>query len=82
MIQSGGSFGFWLGNLQKKALTNGAIPLATNNLPGLVSNLTSNATNKFQIKTSEKEAGKRFNLFILNGDMNDIIKIIKVLENV
>ena len=45
IIQSGGSFGSWLGNLGKKALTNIAFPLARDNLPGLVSNLTSNAIN-------------------------------------
>ena len=49
IIQSGGSFGSWFGNLGKKALTNVAIPLARDNLPGLVSNLTSNA-----IKNIEK----------------------------
>ena len=40
MIQSGGSFGSWLVTLGKKALTNIAISLARDNLPGLVSNLT------------------------------------------
>ena len=39
IIQSEGSFGYWLGNLGKKALTDIAIPLAGDNLPGLVSNL-------------------------------------------
>ena len=39
----------------KKALTNIAIPLARDNLPGLVSNLTSNAMNKFERKMSGKE---------------------------
>ena len=43
IIQSGGSFGSWLGNLGKKALTNIAIPLVRDNLPGLVSNLILNA---------------------------------------
>ena len=43
IIQSGGSFGSWLGSLGKKALTNNAIPLTKDNLPGLVSNLTSSA---------------------------------------
>ena len=47
IIQSGGSFGFWLNNLRKKALTNIAIPLARDNLPGFVSNLTSSAISKF-----------------------------------
>ena len=41
-IQSCGSFGSWLGNSGKKALTNIAVPLARYNLPGLVSNKTSN----------------------------------------
>ena len=50
IIQSGGSFGFWLGNLGKKALTNIAISLARDNLSGLVSNLTSNTINKFERK--------------------------------
>ena len=45
MIKSGGSSGSWLGNLGKKAVTNIAIPLARDSLPGLVSNLTLNATN-------------------------------------
>ena len=48
VIQSGGSFGSCLGNLGKKALINIAIPLARDNLPGLVSNLTSNAINKWK----------------------------------
>ena len=48
IIQSGGSFGSWLGNLGKKALTNIAIPLARKNLPGLLSNVTSNAINKLE----------------------------------
>ena len=45
MIKSGGSSGSWLGNLGKKAVTNIAIPLARDNLPGLVSNLAPNAIN-------------------------------------
>ena len=50
----------------------------------LVSNLTSNAINKFERKISGKggvRAGKGFTLFISNEDMNDIIKIIKSLED-
>ena len=84
IVQSGGSFGSWLGNLSKKSLTNVSIPLARNNLPGLVSNLTLNTINKFERKISGKgavRAGKGFTLFISNEDMNDIIKIIKYLEN-
>ena len=41
IIQSGGSFGSWVGNFGKKAQANIAIPLARDNLPGLVSNITS-----------------------------------------
>ena len=84
IIQSGGSFGSWLGNLGKRALTNIAIPLARDILAGLVSNLTSNAIDKFERKTSGKgtvRGGKVFTLFILNGNMSDIIKIIKSLED-
>ena len=40
IIQSSRSFGFWLGNFEKKAQTNIAIPLARDNIPRLVSNLT------------------------------------------
>ena len=61
IIQSDGSFGSWLGNLGKKALTNIAIPLARDNLPGFVSNLTSSTINKFERKISGKgtvRAGK------------------------
>ena len=67
---------------KKKALTNVAILLARDNLSGLASNLTSSAINKFDRKISGKgavRAGKGFNLFISNEDMNDIIKIIKSL---
>ena len=84
LIQSGGSFGSWLANLDQKSLTNVAGPLARDNLPGLISNLTSNAINKFERKISGEgtvRAGKRFLLFISNEDMNDIIKIIKSLED-
>ena len=63
---------------------NTAISLARDNLPGLVSNLTSNAINKFERTINRKGAvreGKRFTLFISNEDMDDIIKIIKSLED-
>lgn len=56
---------------------------AKNNLLGLVSNIgsnaASNAVNKFQRIISREEAvtqGKVFTLFILNADIDDIIKII------
>ena len=50
IIQSGGSLRSWLVNLGKKALIDLAIPLARDNLPRLVSNLTSNAINKVKKK--------------------------------
>ena len=85
IIQSAGSFGSWLGNLGKKALTNIAIPLARDNLDsGFLSNLTPNVINKFERKISGKGAlrvGKGFTLFILNEDMNNITKMIKSLED-
>ena len=72
------------GNLGKKVITDLAIPLAKDNLPGLVRNVASNAINKSKRKISGKgavRAGERFTLFILNEDMNYIIKIIKSLED-
>ena len=50
IIQSEKFFGSWIGNLGKKALANIAIPLARDNLRGLVTNLASNAINKFERK--------------------------------
>ena len=84
IIQSGGSFGYSLANSGRKALTNVAIPLARDNLPGLVSNLTLSAMNKFDRKISRKGAGtarKGFALFISNEDMDDIIKTVKSFED-
>ena len=78
IIQSGGSFSSWLANLGKNALTSVAIPLARDNLIGLVHNLTSNAINKFERRISGKgpvRAGKELVLFISNEGKNDIIKI-------
>ena len=49
-----------------------------------MSNVASNAINKSERKISGKgavRAGERFTLFILNEDMNYIIKIIKSLED-
>ena len=83
IIQPGVSFGSWLANIGKKALTNVAIPLARDNWFGLVSNLTLTAINTFDRKINGKgaaRAGKGFTLYILNEDMN-IIKIIKSLED-
>ena len=55
IIQLGGSFDSWLGNLGKKGLADIAISLARDNLTGLISNLTLNAINNFERKYIEKE---------------------------
>ena len=63
IIQSGVFFASWSGNLGKKTLTNVAIPLARDSLPGLVSNLASNEIKKIWQKISAKgalRAGNRF----------------------
>ena len=80
-VQSGR---FLSGNLGKNIKVDLPIPLPRDNLPGLARNLASNAINKFERKISEKgavRAGKGFIIFIVNEDMNDIIKIIKSLED-
>ena len=53
IIQSGGSFGSWLGNLGKKALASIVIPLGGDKLPGSVSNLTTTVVNKFMEKKNK-----------------------------
>ena len=84
MIQSGGFLRNMLVNLGEKVITDLAIPLTRDDLLGPVSNITSNEINKFKRKINGKgsvRAGKGFILFISNEDMNDIIKIIKSLED-
>ena len=84
IIQSCGSFGSWLSSLGKKALTNIVISLGRDKLPRLVRNLTSSVINKFDRKLSGKgsvRVERGFTLLISNEDMNDIIKIIKLLED-
>ena len=82
--QSSGSFGSWLGNLGKKALRNVDITFTKDNLPGLVSNIASNAIKNSERDISEKEAvgaETGFTLFTSVEDTNNINKIIKSLEN-
>ena len=84
IIQSGGFLPNMLDNLGKNVITDLAIPLASHNLHGLVSNLALNTVNKFDRKASRKgvvRTEKEFILFNSNEDMNDIIKIIKSLED-
>ena len=56
--------------------------MVRDNLPGLVGNLPSNAISKFSRKIRGKgvRAEKVFSLFISNENMNDIIKILKLLK--
>ena len=65
MIQSGGSFGSWLANLLKKAATNVAISLDRDNLPELVSNLASNAINKFQRNKCNRNCHSRKKIYFI-----------------
>ena len=82
ITQSGGSFGFLLRKLGEKALKIVAISLAKDNLPGFASNLVSNEINRFEIKISGKGAVRGLApLVVSNKDKNDIIKIIKSLED-
>ena len=63
IIQSGGSFGYWLANFGKKAIENIAIFHARDNLPGLLSNLTRSFVGIFSCsksKTSVFFSSKRY----------------------
>ena len=78
------SFGSWLCNLGKLVIIDVIIALTTDNLPGLVNNLPSNAVYKFERKIIGKRAvrtWKEFILITLNEDMDGIIKFIKTLED-
>ena len=73
-----------IGKLGKETLTNIVVPLAKSVLPKLATKATSSAIDKFERKISEWEAiraEKGFTLVISNEDMDDIIRIIKSLEN-
>ena len=63
-------------------MRNVAILLVRGNLPGLVSNLTSSAIDKFDRKISGKSSQSMKRIYVTsNEDMNDIIKIVKSLED-
>ena len=69
---------------EKKALTDLTVPLARDNLHGLVRNLASKVINKFERKISGKgpvSAETKFTLFIQNEDINDVNKIVKPLQD-
>ena len=67
-----------------KALANVPICFARNNLSGLTSNIISNVISKFDKKINGKgavRAGKGITFFISDKDMNNIMKVIKPLED-
>ena len=72
----------------KKVITDLGVLLARYNLPGIVSNLSSNTNSNVMDKQWRKiigkgavRVGKWFTSLIANEDMNNIIKIIKSLED-
>ena len=88
IIQSSGSYSSCLGDLGKKTILNHGVSFARDKLPELGSNIASNAASsafsKFERRISRKgvvRARKVFTLFISNKDVDDIIKIIKSLED-
>ena len=73
-----------MGNLRKKALLDLAVPLGKDVLSKLASKATSSEWDKSERKISGHgavRAGKGFILLIWNKDMDDIIKIVKLLED-
>ena len=80
LIQSDGFLGKTLGNLGKKDF---AVPLIKDVLLKLATKATSSVLDKFERKIcvlGAARAGKRFTLFIITEDMEDIIKIAESLE--
>ena len=72
-----------MSHLGKKALLDLAVPLTKDVLPKLATKATSSVLDKFERKISGKaavRAEKGFTLFISNGNMDDIIKIVESLE--
>ena len=73
-----------MGKLGEEMLTKFVVLLAGDVLPLLVIKATSFVIDKLERKRSlwgALRAGKRFTLFISNKDMNDVIRIVKSLEN-
>ena len=75
-----------MGNLGKKALMNFAVPVATNVLPKLAK-ATSSVLAMYKLKKiiisrqGTVRAGKGLTFFISNEIMDDIIEIVKSLED-
>ena len=88
IIQSGGFLGNMIAKLGKEALMKSAVPLAKYILPQIATRATSSVIDDFERKmlgsrfeARAVRAGKGFTLFISNDDMDNIIRIIKSLEN-
>ena len=83
IVQSGDSFGSWLANLEKKTTNKCCYSLSQRHFTWSSTQFNIEC-NKFDRKISGEgavRAGKVFDLFISNEDMNDFIKMIKSLED-
>ena len=82
IIHSGEFLGNMIGYLGKKALRDLAVLLAKDLLLILAIKAASYVIYKFERKISEQGAVRKgFTLFISNEDMDDVIKIVELLEN-
>ena len=78
---AGGFLGNMKGKLGKEVLINLAVLLAKDVLPMLTTNASSSILDKFERKISGRisvRAVKRFILFMWNGDMDDVTRIVKL----
>ena len=83
MIQSGRCLSKNFKNLGKYVSSDLAVPLAKDVLPDVATKATLSVIDKLERKISRKGAiwaGRRFNLFISNEKIDDIIKIIESVE--
>ena len=84
IIQLSGNSINVISKLGEKVLTKFAAPFLKNILPHLATKATSSLVNNFESKINGQKAvrgGKGFTLFISKEVMNNIIKIIKSLED-
>ena len=73
-----------IGTWEKESLVNVPVSLAKNILPKLAIKATSSALDEFEWKISRQgaiRAAKWFTLLVSNKDMDDIIRIVRLLEN-
>ena len=88
IIQSGGSFGSWLGNLGKRNTNKFCHSFSQRKFIWISKLFGSKCKKQIWKKKKKKNpgkgaarAGKGFTLFISNEDMSNVIKIIKPLED-